>query len=564
MSSIHSTPSGEVSIAMGQKTMIGTVRDAVDDSADYFSARSHVSDNVEAIISSPDSGAAHVLSEAENQRLNAKIDRLIAALTNGHSIRFARNLAGEVDVFATHSVPSPSEGSNSLEANIAAAPHNYGNIISSRRQMIRSQNSTQGAMTSSTLSSKFHCETWEEAVAEANDRYEGANELPRTDWEDEIAALDLCLEVEQGASLRNGVKIRRALRLQEQAMGISRGSRLAVMGTHGVEIHEIHPIPLNFEKALQTSTPSVSSTKSQCVRSSPLIRIRHPEMVQYAESWVTTSDSHELVEHVKPTDRVWEWLERVQTPPQVRTPMLLKDTPRDFKVLRDTEVGESSSQTYHKDVSNHMILHDISNLRRPGYLNHNSITSTKPSADPHIRAHPSAVPPQVFGGAVNTHGRQSYIKSKCPGLLSPVAEQNCPMAPSGTLYSPERMAHFELALARLEGRVPPEPSSPIRRYVHDEGVYGDHVEVDLGIVRVRQPRPVRYPDGPSTAQQFERALGENVDPEAHLEHTGDVDGWPEMDLRFKKMRYWIQFDQILEHKSGVWYVCGDGCGNRGS
>ncbi len=524
MSSIHSTSSGEVSIAMGQKKLIGNVRDAVDDSADYFSARSHVSDNVEAVISSPDSAAAHVLSEAENQRLNAKIDRLMAALTNGHSVRFERNLAGEVDVFATHSVPSPSEGSNSLEANIAAAPQNYGNIISSRRQMIRSQNSTQGAMTSSTLSSEVHCETWEEAVAAADAQYERDYELPRTDWENEIAALDLRLELEQWAAFRNEVKIRQDLRLQEQAMGEPRGGRLAVMGVTGVEIHKVNPIPLDFSKIIQTATPSINSTNSQVARTSPLFGVAYPDSIKYAGSWATTSNSNDVSEPVAPIDRVWEWLERVETPTQGRTPILLRRTSRDFKVLRDTAVGDRNSQSYKDVESDQMILHDITNLRRPGYLNHNSFASTKPSADLHIRAHPSAVPPQVFAGAVNTHGRQSYIKSKWPGLLSPVAEQNSPVAPSRTIYSPERVAHCELALARLEGRVPPEPSSPIRRYVHDEGVYGDHVEVDLRIVRVRQPRPVRYPDGPSMAQQFERALGENVDPEAHLEHTGDVEG----------------------------------------
>lgn len=84
---------------------------------------------------------------------------------------------------------------------------------------------------------------------------------------------------------------------------------------------------------------------------------------------------------------------------------------------------------------------------------------------------------------------------------------------------PERAAHFEHALARLEGRAAPVPTSPIRRYAYEDGVYGSDIEVDLRPLRSRQPRAIRYMEG-TVAQRFERLLGvdidRGIDPHAHL------------------------------------------------
>lgn len=482
------------------------VHDAGEDVEEYFSARSHISDEGDTFIQASDDDMDEILSEAENQRLNAKIDRLMTALTSGRPLRFNRDLmTGAFDVFARYPSTSSSVKTSNIEAEVAAAPQNFGNIISSRRQMMRSPDSILYSLTSSSLSSEMGHATWEEAVAAADERYERENELPVPSWEDEIVAADLRFELEQGASSRNEVKIRRGLRLQEQAVGEPRGRRLAVLGAAGVKIHEVHPLPLDFNRIVQNLTPSVYSTDSHIAHSSPLFRIAYPEMGQYAQSWATTSESDEVRELAAPTDRVSEWLERVETPREVRTPMLLKERSKNFNVFRDAAGGEGSSQSAENIAPTHQMLRDVSNLRRPGYLEHNSFAQTRKLAD---RPAPSGLPPAVFGGASSTQGRRSYIKSKWPGLFSPVTEQNSPATLNEPLRHPVRAAHFELALARLEGRVPPKPSSPIRRYVHHDGVYGENVEVDLRTVRVRQPRPVRYTDGQSVAQHFEHAMGE--------------------------------------------------------
>lgn len=495
------------------------VYDAGDDVEEYFSARSHISEGDETLNPSLDDDITEILLEAENQRLNAKIDRLVAALANGRPLRFDHDLVtGAFHVFARYPSTSSSVKTSNLEAKIAATPQNFGNIVSNRRQMIRSPDSIQYPITSSSYSSKIHYATWEEAVAAADERYERENELPVADWEDEVAAADLLFELKQGATFLNEVKIRRALRLQEQAVGEPRGRHLAVVGAEGVEIHEINSIPIDFNKTVPTSTPSVYSTESQTAHSSPLFRMTYPEMVHYAESWATTSESDEVSEHVEPTDRVSAWLERVEMPPRIRTPMLLKRTTKDFNVFRDVAARDNSSQSARNNVSTPQILRDVSSLRQPGYLEHNSFALTRKSAE---RPAHSGLRPTGFSRASNIPGERSYIKSERPGLLSPVPEQDSPASVDKPLGHLERAAHFELALARLEGRVSPRPSSPIRRYVNNDGVYGENVEVDLRIVRVRQPRPVRYTDGSSVAQQFEHALGEEVDPNAHFEYTGN-------------------------------------------
>ena len=51
----------------------------------------------------------------------------------------------------------------------------------------------------------------------------------------------------------------------------------------------------------------------------------------------------------------------------------------------------------------------------------------------------------------------------------------------------ERRKHFEFTLARLEGRVGPRTPSPIRRFVHPGGYYGEHVEWEKRPTRMARP-----------------------------------------------------------------------------
>lgn len=57
---------------------------------------------------------------------------------------------------------------------------------------------------------------------------------------------------------------------------------------------------------------------------------------------------------------------------------------------------------------------------------------------------------------------------------------------------PVRASHFADTLARIEGRGPANPPSPIQRYVHPEGLYADGVEVEHCSPVIRCPRPISW------------------------------------------------------------------------
>ena len=52
---------------------------------------------------------------------------------------------------------------------------------------------------------------------------------------------------------------------------------------------------------------------------------------------------------------------------------------------------------------------------------------------------------------------------------------------------PQRRKHLDFALARLEGRAEPRNTSPIRRFVHPEGHYGEQVEWEKRPMKVVRP-----------------------------------------------------------------------------
>lgn len=70
-------------------------------------------------------------------------------------------------------------------------------------------------------------------------------------------------------------------------------------------------------------------------------------------------------------------------------------------------------------------------------------------------------------------------------------------------HDSERAAKGAFALARLEGRVLPQPSSPIRRFVDPSGEYGDDVEVEFH-PEFGHPKPRRWINPPALLERFHR------------------------------------------------------------
>lgn len=69
------------------------------------------------------------------------------------------------------------------------------------------------------------------------------------------------------------------------------------------------------------------------------------------------------------------------------------------------------------------------------------------------------------------------------------------MGPSGESVVEQdsvRASHFADVLARMEGRIPPNSPSPIRRYVHPGEHYNENVELEHWGPVLRCPRPISW------------------------------------------------------------------------
>ena len=551
---------------------------------DFYSAMSHVPEDSDIPGLESDSPRSRSLSDGENERLNAKIDRLISVLESGCHVQFTQDpLTDDVDVTTEMNGQAQRPKDNDVEAFIAANPENYGPIISHRLQMMRSPTSAMSAYSSSKSAS--HSQSLVKVLTPTHEQYEFEHVLDSTRSEEGATDMQWDHDGEQNAPARDDVAIEQAIRALEKELGEPPGRLLARIGSDGVEIHPITPIPIDFGKNISPGTPLILSESSELRRSLPLFRKSYGKTNERSDSWKRDSSSLGAEQDPATSNRIVAWLRRVETPPQIDISTESKDTKKSFLVFKDTEEAEANlvnvddrrlASKRLKDISNiprsRVIPKDgrqsvklperstrgrpmasealdgkIVKLRQPGYLTHNSFAVEKKSAASPKRS--VALASRGFEGASDEHSRRSYINSRWPGLLVDDSKRCAGNATEKTIVDamrssvggardqnqapipndeegrwtdtvlhpdPERATHFERALARLEGRAAPEETSPIRRYVHNEGVYGEEVEVDLRRVRFRQPQALRYgTDYLTVFERFEQMLGGLVDEGDH-------------------------------------------------
>ncbi len=425
------------------------------------------------------SSSSHILSDEENTRINRKIDRLVAAIEDRRPIHFEPDAeTGEVEVFAEPHVEvtgSDSDEGDELERDIAASPENFGRIIryGNGIHRIRSQSSLDYAGSDgswvSTNSKKSSSNAWERAVAAANVRFALAH----------------------GGVDQVGTVVRKQFHSPEVERRARQGRHL---------IREVSPIPLDFYKPLRTSTPSIHSNGSELDTSSPLFGKSCEQILRetYAEPPESTfqrgspGNSH--------LDK-WTFISepRDMASPEEPKPEAPSGMERAFGVFQDRSNGESPGKKIEKSALHSKALKDVSNLRRPGYLHFNSFAKdAKETNGRRDSATPTAASSIGFEGASNPKSRRAYIKKKWPGLLGESSDGSMAKTPSldgaarrrneqaigstidESLYAlshartsladsslnadPTRQAHFDLALARLEGRALPPPPSPINRH----------------------------------------------------------------------------------------------------
>lgn len=441
-----------------------------------------------------------ILSEEENRVLDDKIDRLIAAIGDGRQLDFTQDLdIGDVDISAMRRDDDSDAGS--LEKQIASHPNNFGNIIRTRRRRNLRESDTSMVTIASTSGATSGTNAWERAIAAADIRYA-------------LRAL------EPGSAARDGTVIRMSVKSVEEIARKDGGRYLTFMGKKGPEVCAISPIPLSFASPPGFKTPSIHSTGSELDSSSPLfgksaqVWLRKPQGGLYS---VSLDSTDARITRLK--ESITTWLESVEHPSRSAVPKRVEKPEGAFGVFNDEDASRDPvSKQVSGDNPGAEALKDISNLRRPGYLQHNSFAKPTLSSAAKERAVLSQSSTGAFGGAVDRDSRRDFIQSKWPGLLprneattvpevpesskERRSENENPPQPMFTAFDttpahqrlkpdPVRAAYFELALARLEGRAPPGQYSPPKRYADRVADYGSSVELEHQPWNVREPKPSR-------------------------------------------------------------------------
>ncbi|KAL8932347.1 MAG: hypothetical protein Q9211_006365, partial [Gyalolechia sp. 1 TL-2023] len=202
------------------------------------------------------------------------------------------------------------------------------------------------------------------------------------------------------------------------------------------------------------------------------------------------------------------------------------------------------------------VLRDMTNIRQPGYLEKNSFAqerhmrgheATKTKVQSRVQPQPAVVTSRPLAGSIvqrplaqaesNSHpAGQRALTSELTAIPSHRVAHSLP-APTTRSRVPSQASmvrppqtvneHQAFALARLEGRVPPPPASPIQRVVDHASLYGSHVQLERERPRLVYPQPLRVPSARVWINRFEEEIGAGFDcaleapltPEAELTWT---------------------------------------------
>ena len=385
---------------------------------------------------------SRVLTEAENQAINEKIDRLIAMIQAGRPLRFSPDPdTGNIDISAAYDKSASDDGRSNVEADIAASPENFGNVIrtsAGRRRILSPTSILSDSTEASKIIRNFSSSEWEGALTPIQNRA-AFDDIPK----DQIPP----------PVLKRGTGDVRGITKRDSKY-------VTYWDRNDVKVAPIAPIPLNFNRPLPISTPSIHSAGSDLDCISPLFDKSFEGFIRETSRDLRRSENTSQVSSSSGTrDRISDWLERVEPPSIAEERTDATGKRQAFKVFQDKLLNRDT-----KPLTASKALKDVSNLRRPGYLQHNSFAQT-------------------------SHKNPSPQKS--------------------TLQDPNRTAHFDLALARLEDRAPPQQHSPIKRYADHTGVYDADVLVESRRLRPRQPVPVRLlPLRLGTVQRLEKVVAE--------------------------------------------------------
>ena len=504
---------------------------------DFVSARTHLSNDDESFHHGTSNAAeipspfrnrpssdepSRLLSDEENQALDEKIDRLMAAIQDGRQLHFSPDAqTGNVNISADFETQNLVEEVEDVEAGIAASPENFGTVIrpGDHHRRIRSISSliTVGS-TLSDQASKESSYAWERSVAADNVRY----------------------ALEHDPALEDPTVVMKLLPPRPARMETNNGRTLAFMDRGQVKVRTISPISLNYDKPPRLLTPSIQSDGSEVDCGSPLFENSMKMLLKDIDGATSKSPtSNEALEAQDLKDTISSWLSRVRTPRRLENKASAKGKERAFGVFEDDRGEDFAGQGIQKPIPATQALKDISNLRRPGYLQKNSFAKEKALDVRSVHPGQLGSPFQPFGGASGRDSRRKFIEKRWPALLAgnkdskeknltqigprsrlnlsnSINQSQQSQPPNYGIFAEqaaeryqERTVDFDFTLARLEGRVPPPPSSPIRRYAMEKDVYGSDVELEHCRIRRWNPRPrVKHHGGIKKLEAAIRADGQ--------------------------------------------------------
>ncbi|KAL8718459.1 MAG: hypothetical protein Q9225_004407 [Loekoesia sp. 1 TL-2023] len=239
--------------------------------------------------------------------------------------------------------------------------------------------------------------------------------------------------------------------------------------------------------------------------------------------------------------RIVSWLRRVKEALSPHSKFPARKPGRAVGVFQDKSSSSSDRWPGAPVPRPENVLRDLTNIRQPGYLEKNSFAQTlqkepgkKAKVQNSVKAQPAVVTVHPSAQSyVQVNWPQAELHSKSAGGKDLIGARTAlrghvvtdspitRIARSGESsrastvkpsYGQEELhPDVAFALARLEGRAPPPPASPILRRTDDAGLYSPDVEIELGRLRLNCPKPLRPNKDSTWTERFEESIDAGFD-----------------------------------------------------
>ena len=509
------------------------------------------------------------------QSSSSRIDRLVKAIRRRQHIRYSLSPGGaNVDIFVSNG-GSETGSPRSVTDQISALPNIFGRIISPRSEV------TPQSPDFSRSDDRFFCPrtcggrpdgSRQARSLGATSHVISDGEVPRARIGSPIITEDQRRELERRICDKIAVNACKSPNESSQTVvrwengaddddfhatdDVSRQpkpvdpTQLHTISKDGRQVcHTISPIRLDYQRGRGFETPSLDSSGSLSELSSPLNQKskRWPPRAKQAmhsdnsppykspvateEEWVSEDSNQKSLASEQAGDnqygrehkieRVSSWLHRVKDALSKSNESPSKKIGRSVNVFREVPVKHVEGSAAKNTPSPTKALKDITNLRQPGYLRSNSLAGEKLRRD-HFRE------------KLETQDKRGVAATQTAALQKETVESTRTTASSGSeesrsppcVLKPELHPEVMYSLARLEGLIPPRPSSPfpIRRSIDDTSPYGSDIEIEMPPVGLATPQPLR-PDHDLVIGNWTVPLQEAVEAgfECFLEPPEDVE-----------------------------------------